>query len=61
MTSLHVGLSFLRTLSSERLRKLSGYLLVVQDADEPLVVIVPYAMYLDLQHVGSETPTKETK
>lgn len=42
------GVSELRKLNADRLRDLAG-LLVLQDNDEPLVVIVPFDLYLEIQ------------
>lgn len=44
----HVGTSYLRTLNSEKLRGLEGAI-VVRDNEEPLVVIVAYQTFIDLQ------------
>lgn len=44
----HVGPSYLRKLSSEVLKQFEG-LLVVQDDEAPLVVILPYRQYLEMQ------------
>lgn len=45
----HVGLTYLRSLSSRALSKLEE-MLVIQDTktDKPLAVIIPYAMYLEM-------------
>lgn len=42
------GVSELRKLNAERLRDLDG-LLILQENDEPLAVVVPFDLYLEIQ------------
>jgi len=44
-----VGVSKLRHLSSEELRKLGDEILILQMGDQPLAVLVGYEQYLRLQ------------
>lgn len=43
-----VWVSYLRALNGEKLRSLSE-LIIIQSNDEPVAVLLPYAMYLELQ------------
>lgn len=43
------GSSYLRTLNVEGLRELTGALVIQDAGSEPLVVIVPYQTYLNMQ------------
>ena len=45
----HVGVSKLRQLNSDTLRKMNGNLFVLQDGDEPLAVLLSYESYLKIQ------------
>jgi hypothetical protein len=45
----HVGLTMLRKLNACGLRKLGDNLFVLQDADEPLAVLVSYEMFMRMQ------------
>ena len=44
----HVGVSRLRTLNASNLREFNETL-VIQDADEPLAVVLPYEQFLAMQ------------
>ena len=44
----HVGVTRLRAFNSHTLREIRGAL-VIQDGDEPLAVLLPYATFLAMQ------------
>jgi len=46
----HVGLTTLRQLNATRLRDLEK-VLVIQDQEEPLAVVVPYALFMKMQAI----------
>lgn len=45
----YVGTTYLRTLNSDRLRELTGAVVVQAENSDPLAVILPYETYLKLQ------------
>ncbi len=51
----YVGMTALRTLSFDRLPEDEIY--VLQQRDQPVAVLVPYAMYLEIQQQATGGPS----
>lgn len=52
------GVSELRKLNADTLRKIDG-IIVIQDNGQPVAVIVPFALYLDIQSQALGQEVKE--
>lgn len=48
----YVGTTYLRSLNSDKLRELSGAVVVQAENSDPLAVILPYETYLKMQQVA---------
>jgi len=46
----HTGVSYLRTMNANTLRRISGAV-VLQDGDEPLAVLISYKAFMEMQKV----------